>query len=817
MKQTLLAVLRWSYNRETFVIEARKGSPALIAEAREVSRMKSPLRLLILEDDPSDVELLRRRLSKEWPLCQVITANCEQSFRAVLEGRGFDIILSDYSIPAFDGLTVLSIARRECPHIPFLFVSGALGDEVAVECLKAGATDYVLKDRLARLGPAIRRALKEAEESARREQVEERLRERDEEYRDLFENTTDLIQIVTPEGRFLYVNRAWRQTLQYTEAEIAGLSIFDIIHPSYVEHYRNELQNAQPNQASTWETIFLTRHRQHLHVEGNISGRFCSGKLKAIRGIFRDVTERKLAAAALERSVKQYETLVNSVDGIVWQAQLPTLRFTFVSQQAERLLGYPVQRWLEEPDFWQRRIHPDDFEQAVALCQQLTAEQQHQNFEYRMIAADGRVVWFSDIVSVRDTEGDAAQIQGIMVDITSRKQAEAARRESDARLEQTNRDLVRRNQEIQNFYHTLSHELKTPLTSAREFIAILMDGLAGPLSKTQLEYLGIARDSCDQLRVCFNDLLDATRLETGKLALDLKPAPLVPLLHRVVTVMKPRAFEKKLALLTELPPNLPEIPMDEGRITQVVTNLLNNAIKYTPAGGTIVIKVDDAPGCPQLLQVSVSDTGRGIPPEEQERIFDRLYQVKAGDASTEQGVGLGLYLCRELVQLHGGSIRVESEPEKGSTFSFVLPKSIQLLHSHLLVVDDDPDMLELLRQVLVAERFNVRTARDGLEGLHEMRRQRPDLVILDLAMPKLSGAAMLKEMRKEWGPVPVIVHTGFCNSDLMKQALAFSPFTLLAKPCLPRQIVETVRKVQRSEDTAIWKKNHHGLQKLAWQ
>src|SRR5882762_9999033 len=97
MKQTLLAVLRWSYNRETFVIEARKGSPALIAEAREVSRMKSPLRLLILEDDPSDVELLRRRLSKEWPLCQVITANCEQSFRAVLEGRGFDIILSDYS------------------------------------------------------------------------------------------------------------------------------------------------------------------------------------------------------------------------------------------------------------------------------------------------------------------------------------------------------------------------------------------------------------------------------------------------------------------------------------------------------------------------------------------------------------------------------------------------------------------------------------------------------------------------------------------------------------------------------------------------
>src|SRR5262249_26530830 len=150
----------------------------------------------------------------------------------------------------------------------------------------------------------------------------------------------------------------------------------------------------------------------------------------------------------LRRREEEYRDLLNSVDGIVWQAEVFSLRFTFVSQQAERLLGYPVRRWLEEPDFLQRHIHPQDPERAAALCGQPTAEQQHRSFEYRMIAADGRVVWLRDLVSVRTRKGLVPQMQGIMVNTTPRKQAEAARRESEARLERTNRDLLRRNQEI---------------------------------------------------------------------------------------------------------------------------------------------------------------------------------------------------------------------------------------------------------------------------------------------------------------------------------------------------------------------------------
>jgi CheY-like chemotaxis protein len=244
----------------------------------------------------------------------------------------------------------------------------------------------------------------------------------------------------------------------------------------------------------------------------------------------------------------------------------------------------------------------------------------------------------------------------------------------------------------------------------------------------------------------------------------------------------------------------------------VVTNLLSNALKYTPVGGSIQVKVGQT-GNRELIEFSVTDTGCGIPQEEQERIFDRLYQVKRGDAATEQGVGLGLYLCRELVQLHGGTIRVQSELGRGSTFSFVVPRNQGLLHSNVLVVDDDPAILSLFSSLLSAEQYNVRTARNGLEALEEIRRQVPDILLLDLVMPEMDGAATLNEIRKNW-QIPVIVHTGHADSTLMKQALAFSPFTLLAKPCSPEQLLETIRKVQRSGDTSAWKRNHYGLPKL---
>jgi len=263
--------------------------------------MKAPRCLLLLEDNPVDAQLLKRSLSSEWPECKVAHVSTRAEFAAALNESCVDLILSDYFLPGFHGLKALELAREQCPDVPFLFVSGAIGDEIAVESLRAGATDYVLKDRPARLVPAIRRALDEAEETACR-----------------------------------------------------------------------------------------------------------------------------------KRSMREHEGLINSVDGIVWQADLPSLRFTFVSPQAERLLGYPARSWLEDPCFWQDHIHPEDRARAMSLCAGMTVEERYKHFEYRMLAADGRVVWLRDIVSLRVETGEAPQISGIMVDITLQKHAEAARRESEA-------------------------------------------------------------------------------------------------------------------------------------------------------------------------------------------------------------------------------------------------------------------------------------------------------------------------------------------------------------------------------------------------
>jgi PAS domain S-box-containing protein len=714
--------------------------------------MKSPKRILLFEDSNEDALLLGRSLNKEWPDCELVWKSDEAGLQAALDSGGFDAIVSDFSLPGFNGMDALHLALQRCPDVPFIFVSGALEDDVAVRSLKAGATDYVLKDRLARLAPAIRRALNDTENRGHRRLMEEQLRHSEAQYRDLLEHASDLIQSITVQGAFLYVNRAWREALEYSEAELARLTFWEVLHPEYHEAWRDRMLTARPDESLSWELIFLSKYGKHLYVEGSASARFEAGKIAATRGVFHDVTDKRLSAVALKRSMRQYETLVNSVDGIVWQADLPNLRFTFVSRQAERLLGFPSDQWLGDPQFWQNHIHPDD--RANAMARYADTSQDYQTFEYRMIAADGRVVWLRDIVSVVREESEPMRAQGIMVNITQRKLAEEARRDIQAKLERSNKILHHRNQEIQNFYHTLSHELKTPLTSAREFISILMDGLAGPLNATQIEYLGIARHSCDQLRACINDLLDATRLETGKLALDLKPVSLAALVKRVVAGLLPLAAEKQIELQQELDTTLPDAHLDEHRITQVITNLVANAIKYTPSRGEILVRTGTAPGHPDLQLFSVRDSGCGIIKDEQERIFDRLYQVKAGDATTEQGIGLGLYLCRELVQLHGGSISVESQSGCGSTFSVVVPRTQEMLRYDVLVIDDDPDMLDMLRHLFAAEHFSVRTAGDGCEGLKEMQRRPPDLVLLDLAMAEMNGPATLKEIRRHWGEIP---------------------------------------------------------------
>ena len=241
-----------------------------------------------------------------------------------------------------------------------------------------------------------------------------------------------------------------------------------------------------------------------------------------------------------------------------------------------------------------------------------------------------------------------------------------------------NKELTRRAREIQSFYHTVSHELKTPLTATREFCSLVADGVLGEINEGQKDAMQTAISGCDHLVRLVNDLFDTARLETGKLELHREDTDIRALIEEELRIMQPRADEHQITLRSKLAKTLPVLSIDAKRIGQVMVNLIGNAIKFTNQQGRItvtaqVINSPQAEGTRHWLEIGVEDNGYGIAAEHAELIFDRMYQVGDEPNATQNGMGIGLYLCKQIVHLHGGTISVESEVGKGSRFSFRLP------------------------------------------------------------------------------------------------------------------------------------------------
>ena len=639
--------------------------------------MSPPNYLVVLEDSLPYVELLTHELKSEWPECRIQHIEKKADFVRVLEAGGFDAILSDYYMGGFQGLDALALTRQYRPESPFIFVSGALEEEVGIESLKLGANDYVFKNRIVRLVPAILRAINEAAESRRRRELELANLKSEAFKGAILQAALDCIVVMDEQGGIVEFNPAAERAFGCSRAEIIGRHFID----TFVSAAHRE------NVSRCWN-----------EVEGNEHG-------------------------------KRMEITVHRIDGSVFPAE---------------------------------------------------------------------------ITMVRTRVNDQATLIAFVRNIIERHQAEEQVRQAYAALEASNNNLVMRNRDIQTFYHTLSHELKTPLTSAQEFISIVIDQIPGPINAKQAEFLAIAEDSCQLMKACINDLLDTSRLETGKLSLQLELAGLDKLIKQTTTSVSFKAAKSGITLTANVAADLPEISMDGYRITQVLTNLLNNALNHTPALGQIWIAAYQAPGRPEWIHVSVGDTGCGVPLEEQAKIFERFYQLKTGSATTQHGFGMGLYLCRELVEMHGGRIWVESEPGVGSVFSFILPKNQESLRSHVLIMDDDAEILEISAEIL-RTKYIVRTACGGRAGIDEIIQEMPDVILLDLDMPDLNGPQTLKEIRKNWGTsIPIIIYTAHSVGPLMKQAMEYSPFILLSKPCRAQQMIETVGQLLESSGPPSW-------------
>jgi signal transduction histidine kinase len=274
----------------------------------------------------------------------------------------------------------------------------------------------------------------------------------------------------------------------------------------------------------------------------------------------------------------------------------------------------------------------------------------------------------------KDVAGPQALRRSILNSI-ERARLERALRNHREQLEGTIRHLETQNKEIQSFYHSLSHELKTPLTAVREFVSIVLDGVQGKLNADQHESLEIARAACDQMTAHINDIIDTSRIETGKLVLEVATQPIEPIVRQAIAHWSARAERKGIDVRWMLDEEGMTAAFDRQRMLQVLSNLIDNAVKFTDPGGAVSVAVEAQ--TPEFVTVAVRDNGCGIAPEDRDRIFDRLFQCRNADGAARQGMGLGLHLCRELIRSHGGRIEVRSEQGRGSEFTCWLPTRSQ--------------------------------------------------------------------------------------------------------------------------------------------
>jgi signal transduction histidine kinase len=243
-------------------------------------------------------------------------------------------------------------------------------------------------------------------------------------------------------------------------------------------------------------------------------------------------------------------------------------------------------------------------------------------------------------------------------------------------LEYTVERLRKRNEEVESFYHNVSHELRTPLTGAQEFVSLMQEGAAGPLTASQSKLLAATLRSCDQMSHCVDDMLDAARIETGKLILKLKTHDLVAVLQDAVESVRASATRKEIDLRLRGLDRRVEGSFDPHRVFQVAANLISNAIKFTPNGGAVHVALHRRPD--ESLEVRVGDSGPGIPEGDEQRVFDRLYQSSSEDAALLGGLGMGLYISKQIVELHGGRISCARSSLGGAQITFTLP---QLAHA----------------------------------------------------------------------------------------------------------------------------------------
>jgi PAS domain S-box-containing protein len=473
------------------------------------------------------------------------------------------------------------------------------------------------------------------------------------------------------EGRYLMVNAAFERYFGLAAEAAIGKTAHELFDrqeaDGYVAHDREVLESRRPMQREITPPS-PTGPRTYVATKFPIFD--AAGRAMGIGCIEEDVTDRNRMERALLISEQRYRLLVESMNIIPWEATVEPLRFTYVGPQAVKLLGYPVEDWYEE-NFWADHVHPNDRRDAIATCRAATERGEDHAFEFRMIAADGRIVWLRDIVSVETKNGRATLLRGVSIDITDRKAAEIA-------MQTAKDDAELANQAKSQFLANMSHELRTPLNAIIGFSEIMKNELFGALGSDH--YRGYAADifeSGTHLLGIINDILDLSKIEAGRFELREEECDVAELVASSVRYVGERAANAGLTLHQDLPEALPLLWADSRSIRQILLNLLSNAIKFTPVSGRIDVsaRLDEE----RRVRLSVCDNGIGMAIQDVPRALEPFVQIDSALSRKYEGTGLGLPLVRALAELHGATLEVKSALGEGTKVTVRFPAERTIL------------------------------------------------------------------------------------------------------------------------------------------
>ncbi|MEG4805729.1 PAS domain S-box protein [Microcoleus sp. ARI1-B5] len=516
-----------------------------------------------------------------------------------------------------------------------------------------------------------------------------------------------------------------------------------------------------------------------------------------------DATELKLAEQALQATTNRLNFLLNYSPVVIFSSK-PAGDYgaTFISENIKDILGYESREFLEDSKFWVNHLHTDDVEPVLNGLANVFVNDFYLH-EYRLRRSDGVYRWMlGQLRLIRDRSGTPVEILGYLIDISDRKQAEWE-------FHQANEA----NQAKTVFLANMSHELRTPLNSILGFTQLM--SYESNLTPSLQERLQIVNRSGRHLLDLINDILDLSKIESGRMTLNPSDFDLTNLLTSIEEMLQFRVQSKELQLVVEQDPELPKfVHTDEKKLYQVLTNLLGNAIKFTKQGSvTLRVRAAQRDKTSCHLCFEVEDTGVGIAPAEIDSLFKVFVQAQAGN-NLSQGSGLGLAISQKLVKLMGGQIRVKSTLNRGSTFSFEIGVQLPQAESlppessnqrviglapgqptyRILIVEDLEENRRLLVEFLTSVGFEVREAKHGVEALSLWESWRPHLILMDLRMPIVDGYTATKYIRErpQSQETVIIALTASIFEEEREKVLMAGFNDFISKPFQQRDIFDKI-------------------------